>query len=181
MIRRNETLTGRFLASGQRRIPGFEELPRVEYTSGSVKTERATHPLDRPGLVLTIGPGAVAFLAERPTYESRSIRFVSYMDLRDGDAESGVALGGPGRERRLAASRAITSDSHRLAARYQPFDATVADPASRFVLWVKAGPRGATIELRDYYPIVDYPKHYYRSGLMERVRRRAAKFAPRHS
>lgn len=176
VVRLNETLTGRFLSSGRGRIPGFEDVPGVaQITSGSVTTDRVSHPQGRSGVRLTMSPGAVAFLDDKPTHESPSIRFVSYMDLQDGEADSAVAFAGAGPERRLSASRALSIASQRLDGRYQVFLAPAAAHENRFGLWLRAGARGATIELRDYYPIVDYPKHYYRSGLMNRVRRAATR------
>ncbi len=169
VVRQNEALTGDFLASGRSRIPGFEDVPRVEQTVGPVTSERVSRPHRRATLRVRMGPGAIAFLAFKRTWQSPSIRFVSYLDVTEGDVDSGIALRGASGEPRLVAARPITGASQTAAGRYQTFFATATDGDVWFGLWVRAGSGGGAVELRDYYPIVDYPKHYYRSGLMARA------------
>jgi hypothetical protein len=168
-------MTGRFLASGRSRIPGFQETPRVVHAVGSV-TANKVEPRDaRPGLLLTMTPGAVVFLSDTPTYGSAGTRVFAYVDLQDGAVETAMAYGGDGRDRTPEPTtvRAITKDTQRQRGRYHFFEATLdGHPPQTFGLWLRAGAQGATVEVRDFYPIVDTPSHYYKSGLMERVRRR---------
>jgi hypothetical protein len=178
VARRSEVLTAGALLNGADRIPGFLAVPEmVQSAFGAVTARKITHPDGRGGLVLTMAPGAVAFLSDRPTYGSPATRLVAYVDLQEGTVEPGLAVGAPGRERTPvpATARVIGKESQRLAGRYQFFAAAQQPAATTFGLWLRAGAIGATVEVRDYYPIVDYPSHYYRSGLMDRVRRRAAR------
>jgi hypothetical protein len=178
VARRSEALTAGALSDGPDRIPGFLAVPEmVQSAFGAVTARKIAHPDGRGGLLLTMAPGAVAFLSDRPTHGSPATRLVSYVDLQEGTVEPGLAVGGPGRERTLApeTARVIGKESQRLAGRYQFFAAAEQPTAATFGMWLRAGANGATVEVRDYYPIVEYPNHYYRSGLMDRVRRRAAR------
>jgi hypothetical protein len=173
---RYEILTSRFLASADGRIPGFEHLPTAAQTlAGSVAARPAGHRGGRPGLRLTMGPGAVALLPRARTLESSSMRLFSYVDLQHGDAESALAVEGERGNLRLIPAGRITATSQLVDGRYQVFEGQAGEKETAFALWLKAGAGGATVEVRDYYPMLDYPKHYYRSGLMDRVRRRAAR------
>jgi hypothetical protein len=181
VARQYETLTARFLSSGRNRIPGFQGVPTVVQTAaGEVLAKTMPHSGGRSGLLLTMAPRAIAFLSDTPIFGSPAARMFVSFDLQEGDVEPALAFGGEGRPRVFAATsaRVITKESQRLAGRYQFFVATADDTATTFGMWLRAGAKGATVEVRDYYPIVDNPKHYYRSGLMERVRRRSARPAP---
>lgn len=182
VARRYEVLTSQFLASGRSRLPGFQEIPRVAQTIGEVAAKSAEHRYSRPALQLTMSPGAVVFLSDTPTYGSQGTRVFAYVDLQDGNVELAMTFGGEGRERTPAPTtwRLITKESQRLAGRYHFFEAAAVQPATTFGLWLKAGAQGATVEVRDFYPIVDTPSHYYRSGLMERLRKRARRAEIRH-
>jgi hypothetical protein len=178
IARQYETVAGRFLSSAPSRVPGFEAVPSLAHTlAGTAKAEQVTRAGGSSALVVTLGPRAVVSLADKPTYGSTAVRLLSYVDLQNGDVEAGLALAGHGGEPRIAHSRFITSTSQIAASRYQLFEAPVAGETS-FGMWLKAGERGATVEVRHYYPVVDDPQRYYRSGLMERVRRREARSNP---
>ncbi len=178
IARRYETLAGQFLSTAARRVPGFLDIPAVVQTAKGSVTEKLTSAHDgRAGRVLTMAPGAVALLSDVPTHDSAGVRMFAYLDVQQGDLEGALAFGGNGAERAFAATsvRAISKASQRVDSRYQFFEATAVDHPATFGMWLRAGASGATVEVRDYYPIADTPSHYYRSGLMERVRGRAAR------
>lgn len=170
IARRYEVLAGRFLRNAEDRVPGFESVPSVAQSRGSVTTAPSTGRDGRPGLLLTMGPGAEAFLSLKPTHGSLSTRFAAFLDVQTGDADSSIAFGGESGERRIAGSWPLIMAVQETASRYLVYEAPAQPGESTFGLWVRAGASGATVDVRDYYPIVDNPSHYYRSGLMDRVR-----------
>jgi hypothetical protein len=167
--------TSRFLAGVGSWVPGFDRIPVLAPArSGSVSARTRKGPDGITGLRLTLAPGAEASLAIKPTYGSFLAMLVAYIDVQDGAVEAAMALRAEGHEPRLAASRILTKDSRPTLGRYQFFDARAEPGETGFGLLLKAGKDGATVNVRDYYPIVDHPKHYYRSALMDRVKARAA-------
>src|SRR4051794_35084469 len=70
-------------------------------------------------------------------------------------------------ERRLAgmAARVRWSASQRVAGRYRLSETASEAATATFGMWLRAGEQGATVEVRDYYPIPEARSHYYRSGL----------------
>jgi hypothetical protein len=175
VIRQYAELASTYLWTTGNSRPGFERVPAtIDVQSGSPKTERTTHAGGRPGLILTLAKGTSVVLSRKPTYGSGSVKLVTYVDLQTGSADFALAVEDVRGRRRLASVGAITAQTQEASGKLQVLTATVDKGETTFGLWLSGGPQGARMELRDYYPIVDYPHHYYRSGLMERVRHRAA-------
>ena len=175
VVRQYAELASTYLSRTGSSRPGFEPAPAaMDVLSGSPKTERTEHGDGSSGLVLTLARGTSVVLSRKPTYGSESVKLVTYVDLQEGSADFGLAVGGVEGRSRFTSVGAITPQTQEVSGKLQILTATVGESETSFGLWLSGGPQGAKMELRDYYPIVDYPQHYYRSGLMERVRRRAS-------
>lgn len=148
-----EQLTHRHWAASASVRPGFAALPSVQTTNGGVAVEGEL-------VMVRLGPGGTASVGPFRGHQTDRLKAFVYVDVRTGSVQAALQVQSGSETASGPVYTFLSSTPSDL--RYRFFQWAGERRIDSAVVTLTAGPDGATLAVRDLYPLIENPQTAYR-------------------